>query len=210
MALCEAFSLSRDTRYYKAAKLSIKHIIDKMGPDGGFGYNGPGSDTSVTGWQIMALKSAQQADIHIPKDVWNKLKVYLEKSINPNGSTGYRYKSSPNNSMTAIGMFCRIFLKYPKEDPNIAKARDLLHAAGPVLPNQYYLYYATYCMFQMGGDYWSKWNIKFRDPLIALQEKTGENMGSWGGWQYNAGRVYSTALNLMSLEVYQRFLPVYR
>ena len=112
--------------------------------------------------------------------------------------------------MTAIGMFCRIFLKYPKEDSNIAKARDILHKAGPVLLNQYYLYYATYCMFQMGGDYWSKWNIRFRDPLIALQVKTGENMGSWGGWQYNAGRVYSTALNLMSLEVYQRFLPVYR
>ena len=111
--------------------------------------------------------------------------------------------------MTAIGMFCRIFVGYPKNHPEVFKAAKLIYKAGPKVTNQYYTYYTTYCMFQMGGIEWKNWNNKFRDPLIALQEKSGRNRGSWAGWDHSAGRVYSTALNIMSLEVYQRYLPSY-
>ena len=210
MALCEDCSLAQDNRYYGAAINSIRHIIDKMGPDGGFGYQGPGNDTSVTGWQIMALKSALLADIRVPQNAIIREKAYLKKSINPDGSTGYRYSSGPRNSMTAIGMFCRIFLGYPISDPNIRKAAAILHKTGPVIKDEYGLYYATYCMFQWGGQAWITWNKKFRDPLIAKQVKSGPDKGSWGGAKHAGGRVYKTAMNIMSLEVYQRYLPVYR
>ena len=209
-ALCENCTLTQDRRYYNAAYKSIEHIIQKMGPDGGFGYSGPGGDTSVTGWQIMAYKSARLADIPVPAHVFNKCAVFLQKSVNPDGSTGYSYNKSPRNSMTAVGMFCRIFLNYPRNDPNLIKASGIIHRAGPNVSKEYYLYYGTYCMFQWGGEAWRAWNLKFRDPLIALQEKTGPNRGSWGKWGHGGGRVYATAINIMTLEVYQRFLPVYR
>jgi hypothetical protein len=40
--------------------------------------------------------------------------------------------------------------------------------------------------------------------------KSGPDKGSWGGAKHAGGRVYKTAMNIMSLEVYQRYLPVYR
>jgi hypothetical protein len=64
-------------------------------------------------------------------------------------------------------------------------------------------------MFQMGGDYWKNWNSQFRDRLIAEQFKNPENLrGSWTpGF---GGRVVTTAIAIMALEVYYRYLPVNR
>jgi hypothetical protein len=112
--------------------------------------------------------------------------------------------------MTAIGMFCRIFVGYPRKHPEVFKAAGLIYKHGVDVNDEYYTYYSTYCMFQMGGQEWGKWNNKFRDPLIALQEKSGPNKGSWSKWKHKSGgRVYATAINIMSLEVYQRYMPTY-
>jgi hypothetical protein len=52
-----------------------------------------------------------------------------------------------------------------------------------------------------------------RDQLVAAQRQTGNNAGSWdanGRWGRYGGRVYSTALSTLCLEVYYRFLPLYQ
>ena len=54
-----------------------------------------------------------------------------------------------------------------------------------------------------------------RDPLIALQVKAGHASGSWqpnsmpdmGG--PTGGRLYSTCMAAMILEVYYRYMPLY-
>ena len=211
MAICEDVALTPyDNRYRNVSAKAVGHILTQMGRNGGFGYKGPGRDTSVTGWQIMAIKSAYIAKIYPQFPRVKSILNYLNISYNPNGSTGYQGRSSPNNTMTAVGMFCRIFLNYKKTHPEIRKSASLIVKSGPNVRNEYYTYYATYCMFQMGGKVWEDWNNGFRDPLIALQEKSGENRGSWGkGKHSTGGRVYFTAINIMSLEVYQRYLPVY-
>ena len=211
MAICEDVALTPyDNRYRNVAAKAVGHILTKMGKGGGFGYHGPGTDTSITGWAIMAIKSAYIAKIYPQFPRVKSVLEYLNRSYNPNGSTGYQGRARPNNAMTAVGMFCRIFLNYKKNHPEIIKPASLIIKHGPNVNDEYYTYYATYCMFQIGGKAWKDWNNGFRDPLIALQEKTGKNRGSWGrGKHGSGGRVYFTAINIMSLEVYQRYLPAY-
>jgi len=79
--------------------------------------------------------------------------------------------------------------------------------------NLYYWYYGTLAMYQYGGEPWRRWNVSLRDRLISEQRKLGNTAGSWdpkGPWGAYGGRVYSTALSALSLEVYYRFLPLYQ
>ena len=96
---------------------------------------------------------------------------------------------------------------------------DRLPAEGtPQNPQRdtYYWYYATQVMFHMGGDRWKKWYGNLYPMLIRSQKKEGEYAGSWepngripDAWGRFGGRLYVTTLNLLSLEVYYRHLPIY-
>lgn len=77
----------------------------------------------------------------------------------------------------------------------------------------YYTYYGTLDMFQIGGDLWKNWNTALKAMLLPNQRKDGDFDGSWdplAKWEKCAGRAYSTALGALSLEVYYRYLPMYR
>ncbi|MBC8115621.1 MAG: hypothetical protein H7062_14655, partial [Candidatus Saccharimonas sp.] len=79
--------------------------------------------------------------------------------------------------------------------------------------DEYYWYYGTLAMFQYDGEPWEDWNSSLRDMLIGLQRTSGPHAGSWdpkGKWSGIGGRLYSTALSTMSLEVYYRFLRIYQ
>jgi hypothetical protein len=80
----------------------------------------------------------------------------------------------------------------------------------------YYWYYGTQVMYHMGGKYWEDWNARLHPMLVATQEKNGPSAGSWNPekpvpdrWGPHGGRLYVTTLNLLSLEVYYRLLPLY-
>ncbi len=86
--------------------------------------------------------------------------------------------------------------------------------------NFYYWYYGTLACFQNGGDAWQKWNVKMKAALLPSQCKGGAKDGTpqdvdgswdpnsvWGAW---AGRVYSTSMGALCLEVYYRYLPIYK
>ena len=77
----------------------------------------------------------------------------------------------------------------------------------------YYWYYGTLAMYQYGGPEWKRWNDAMWSSLKGMQIKTGPNAGSWdpkGPWGPYGGRVFSTAMSAMCLEVYYRFLPLYK
>jgi hypothetical protein len=86
--------------------------------------------------------------------------------------------------------------------------------------NFYYYYYATLCQFQAGGDHWNKWNVTMKKVLLDNQRKGGPMDGTLndvdGSWDFEPcffgkrmGRVYTTAMGALCLEVYYRYLPVY-
>ena len=68
------------------------------------------------------------------------------------------------------------------------------------------------CGKRWPAGYWQTWNAALQDALINTQQNAGAAAGSWAPdttWGGYGGRVYSTSLATLCLEVYYRFLPVY-
>jgi hypothetical protein len=84
---------------------------------------------------------------------------------------------------------------------------------GPNPADMYYNYYATQAMHHWGGPKWERWNKVMRDLLVNRQEQEGDSAGSWPmdatHGVHLGGRLYTTCLSVMTLEVYYRFLPIY-
>jgi hypothetical protein len=75
-------------------------------------------------------------------------------------------------------------------------------------PDYYLWYNGTLAMFHAGGDDWKRWNRVVRDRVISLQKHEGCERGSWppdSRWGGSGGRIYTTALAVLTLEVYYRF-----
>ena len=121
-----------------------------------------------------------------------------------------------DGAMTALGLLCRNYLGTKKDDPGQRKGVEWLGARGPARNNVYYNYHATMVMYQNDGpkgQTWKNWNKVMRDMLINSQVKQGDDAGSWyysGNHGEAGGRLMSTCLCAMTLEVYYRYLPVYQ
>jgi hypothetical protein len=124
--------------------------------------------------------------------------------------------------MTAAGVLARIFIgEDPRKHEMIKKGADLMAKLPPTWNAQdgsidmYYWYYATLAMFQIGGDHWKKWNDAMQTSIVANQRMDTEYCqfkGSWDPidpWGPDGGRVYSTAILAMCLEVYYRYDKVF-
>jgi hypothetical protein len=222
-ALAEAYSMqsdkTTDTRIRRPLQKAVKYILDSQNStDGGWRYlKGQISDMSMFGWQLMALKSAEIAGVRIP-DSSKKLmvKFLIDHSVGPKkGLSAYQKDYPVTGTMTAEALFCKQIFRIPRDHPACTEAVEYLMDRLPRRSklNLYYWYYGTLAMFQYGGPEWKKWNDSVRAALVAEQTTAGENAGSWdprGPWGPYGGRVFSTAMSALCLEVYYRFLPLYK
>ena len=117
--------------------------------------------------------------------------------------------------MTAEAWVCRQFLGVGGPGPASTEAAAYLLDRGPKSDtyNIYYWYYGTLAMYQHGGDAWTRWNNEARDEIVRRQVIEGHSAGSWppdeSPYGTKGGRIYSTALATLSLEVYYRYLRLY-
>ncbi|MFO0930364.1 MAG: prenyltransferase/squalene oxidase repeat-containing protein [Gemmataceae bacterium] len=227
IAMCEAYGLTSDPRIKASAQLGLNYIVNAQDPAGGGWRYTPktAGDTSVTGWQLMALKSGQMAGLSVPRQVLKKVEQFLD-SVESSKKGGYAYVpgSDETVTMTAVGALCRQYLGVNPRNPSLLGSVKRVQAAPPAAAadNVYYIYYATQVMHHMGGDAWNFWNLGpdgtgkggIRDTLIAKQDQGQGNRpgqaGSFAGNDHVGGRLGATSLCLLSLEVYYRHLPLYR
>jgi hypothetical protein len=222
-ALAEAYGMQSDpesdTFLAEPLTKAVEYILDNQNPaDGGWRYvKGQSGDMSMFGWQLMALKSAEIAGKKIPRPARDRMIGFLNsRSLGERkGLAGYRAGMEPTPTMTAEALFCKQMLGIDRENAASTEAVEYLMRAKPNRGdvNMYYWYYGTLSMYQYGGKPWQEWNETLRDLLIADQVKSGANAGSWDPtcrWGRYGGRVYSTALCTLCLEVYYRFLPLYQ
>ena len=236
--------MTRDPDLRAPATRAIRYIVDTQHPTlGGWRYTKRDdeptwrkeSDTSVSGWMLMALKSAHMAGLDAPPDVMQKVGRWLDLAQSEGGaryaynpyagtSTEQRQGRVPNLAMTAEGLLMRLYLGWDREHPAMVQGAGYLKenlpemgAADRSLRDVYYWYYATQVMFQMQGDDWAAWNGRLRPLLVESQVDHGPLAGSWhpsrptrDRWAHAGGRVYVTTMNLLMLEVYYRFLPTYK
>lgn len=217
-ALSEAYGMSGDPGLKRPVDRAVGYTLAAQDPTaGGWRYRprDPG-DTSQLGWQLMVLRSAELAGLPIPEKARRGAKKYLDEASSGQygGLAAYRPVESPSRSMTAEALVCRTFLGMTPGNPAAKEAADYLmgELPGDGPKNLYYWYYGTLGMYYLQGTHWHRWNAALQRTLTASQRKTGPQAGSWDPdtvWGGYGGRVYSTAMATLSLEVYYRFLPIY-
>jgi hypothetical protein len=204
------------------AQKAIDFIIKAQHHEGGWRYSpGEPGDTSVVGWQVMALQSARAANLSLRSpigvDVLENASRFLDSVSHKDGSQySYMPRRSPTEVMTAEGLLCRMYLGWNKSDPGLGQGVEYLnrnHLPDNNKPNFYYWYYGTQVFHHSGGEAWENWNLRMREILVDRQVTSGKNAGSWntaGPHADAGGRIYVTSLAICTLEVYYRHTPIFR
>jgi hypothetical protein len=221
MLLCEAYAMTEDPALVAPAQAALNFTYYAQSPsDGGWRYTPRSktpSDTSVSGWLIMAMKSGYMGHLTVPPAAIKGAIGFLDRVGSNNGSLyGYTDKITKPTAApgcTAIGLLCRMYTGWDRSHPGIQEGVKNLVKIGVSKTNIYYNYYATQVLRHYGGPDWDKFNVQLRDFLVAEQGKSGGEAGSWVFPQGHAGeaggRLYSTAMATMILEVYYRHMPLY-
>ena len=195
------------------------------------------ADTSVSGWMMMAMQSGRLAGLNVKTATFDGVDDWLDVAADPENESLYRYNPylvdakgvsriqgrRPSAAMTSVGLLMRIYSGWKKDDPRLLAGADYLlktqlpSDSTPQQRDTYYWYYATQVLKHVGGPHWDEWNNKLRPLLTRSQEKTGDMAGSWhpykpvpDRWGSFGGRIYVTTMNLLSLEVRHRLLPLYQ
>lgn len=225
-ALAEAQAMSGDRRLEPAVLKAVNFSLAAQNAGtGGWRYRpGDTGDTSQMGWQVMALASAKKAGIKIPDQTWNRVDRFLRsvRRGNLGGLASYRPDSPASTSMTAEALYCHLILKEMSglslTEPAADEATNQLLTALPSADhvNLYYWYYATLALHgrahanDRASAAWRTWNDAMTVALLETQVSEGEEAGSWDTtsvWGGYGGRVYTTAMAAMCLEVYYRYAP---
>ncbi len=222
IALCEAFGMTKDPALQTPAQKSLDFIVASQHPQfGGWRYKPRfESDTSVSGWQLMALKSGEMSGLSVSPNAYQGIGKWLDSVESKTLPGQYTYHPSRPVSvaMTAEGLLMRQYLGAKRNDERLIAGADFLRRRLPDLAERdaYFWYYGTQVMFHMQGQHWEEWNARLRDILVTTQLKDGDSSGSWNPdrptpekWAAAGGRHYLTCLNLLMLEVYYRHLPLY-
>ncbi len=216
IVLCEAYAMAKDKSLERPAQAAINFIVYAQDPVGGGWRYQPkqAGDTSVTGWQILALQSGHMAYLSFPPVTIQKAFRFLDSVQSDEGAKyGYTKPEQARITTTAIGLLSRMYLGWKKDNPTLRRGVEWLAKEGPSETNLYYNYYATQVMWHWGGEEWKQWHRVIRDRLVKSQATEGHEAGSWGADKGDhgtklGGRLYHTAMAAMILEVqhHRRFL----
>ena len=246
LALCEGYGMTGDPQLKRPAQAAIDYLVATQHRElGGWRYEvGTNADLSVTGWQLLALRSGELAGLNVPPQTYERIRECVEQCRDEEGRQAlFRYNPwasptdprtrhgrQPSTVMTSVGLLAQLQLGSDRTNPQIRAAGDHLLANLPrhgataevaatgTLGNPgrdtYYWYYATQAMFHLGDEYWQAWHEQLFPLLIESQTASGPLAGSWDArqpvpdkWATYGGRLYVTAMNLLSLEVANRHLP---
>ena len=227
IVLCEAYGMSKDPRLKAPAQEAIKYICSAQHPElGGWHYYLPGGtktagDLSVVGWQLMALKSAQMSGLSVNPQSMALCSKWLKSCAK--GKAGGLFAYVPDGgaspTMTSVGVLGTQYLGAQRNDARIVEGMNyfMTQLPNPRSRNCYYWYYATQVMHNLPGPEWDQWNRTMRTVLVESQVKDGCALGSWDPnlptpdpWGKHGGRVMVTSIAALTLEVYYRYLPLYK
>jgi hypothetical protein len=228
-AMGEYYTMTKDERFVELLKQAAGYIVSGQAPDGGWSYSyakGPNSDTSVSGWQIQALKAAHLTGLGIPgvDEALERAMLNLKRVQTPDGNFHYHKPGDRGNnpSLVGVGVLCTLFWKETKDKVVRDGIEFMLARDRPEVKYKseyadlYAWYYNTQAALMYGGSAWSKWNRMFQDEVADAQSPDG----SWPpviakdvpGAELQrkpdgAGPVYRTTLCVLMLEVFYRYMP---
>lgn len=238
LMLAEMLGMGVDEEMDKQIRARLKPALDlilrsqKLGKEqrfkGGWRYEPESrdADLSVSVWQVMALRSARNAGLDIPKEAIDQAADYIRRSY-PNyrpeqkgqalQPAGFSYQPDGQGkyAMAAAGLLAMQVCGF-YDDPTVRGSADWLLANKPAWESEWVMYgtyYYAQGMYQRGGKHADEARKIVQSILLPRQAKDGEQAGSWDshyGEERNAGRVYSTSMAILSLSVKHHYLPIYQ
>ena len=214
LALAEALGMTRDRMLVPYVRDAVRFLETSQDMHGGGWRYLPGQpgDTTVTAWQLAALKSAALAGVAVPSPTIHGICEFLDR-VQVHGGEGYGYIAPQGNRpcTSAIGLLCRVYTGWP-EQATLDRGLTKLTTRGPNREAVYQNFYLSQALLLRNHAAWPRWNAKNRDQLVARQDGGGHEAGSWTFTDADTvpgGRLGHTALALLTLEVYYRLLPIY-
>jgi len=210
--LGEVYGMTGDPRCREALLKAVRLIVNSQNPEGGWRYQPVpvDADVSVTICQVMALRSARNAGLSVPKTTIDRAVSYVRRCQNPSDG-GFRYTLAGGGSLfprSAAGV-ATLFYAGIYEDEAIERGLEYVHESGSTdgfgQGSHFFYghYYASQAMFLAGGEDWAKWFPRVRDMIVKAQNADGS-------WRANHGNSYGTAMSLLVIQVPNRLLPIFQ
>ena len=236
-ALSEAYGMTASRQFALPAQKAIDFLVASQTPGKGWRYSPRSgeSDSSVTGWAVMALKSAELSELSFPKSAYDSALAWYGDVTDSERSQAVGYtKKGPDGAsregregfdrhpgMEALGTLALHFMTKRKTEPMRGAMRlvtaDLPEWKATKIDFTYW-HFGSVATFQLDGPdgpMWTRWKDPLIDALVPHQGTTKDGCanGSWDPqedrWGSAGGRVYAVALNALTLEVYYRYANVY-
>ena len=215
IALCEAYGMTHDPALKEVGPEAINFIVYAQDAKGGGWRYTPGApgDTTVTGWMLMALKSGQMAGLEVPSPSIFLAERFLASVQNEDGSQyGYmtpQAGADHDGRRPAVPHVYRLAARQsgaasgrPASDAN--GARRTTTSTTTTTPRRS-------CSTGPGRT-GTPGTARCATSWSATQAKVGHESGSWyfsGRYGEKGGRLYNTAMAIMILEVYYRYMPLF-
>ncbi len=228
-ALGEYYTMTKiagqpDERVLELFRGAVGHIVTGQGPDGGwmYSFDKTQSDTSVSGWQVQALKAAHLSGLNIPgvDTALDRAMINFKRVQTEKGAYGYR-KAEDRWSLTGVGILCELFWRGTRDKEMRRGVEFIMDGLGDsplqyqhAKADLYAWYYHTQAVLMFGGGSWSKWEGMFSKELVKSQSPDGSwpkmTNAAHGNFQTESsitGATYRTTLCVLMLESYYRYLP---
>jgi hypothetical protein len=171
-------------------------------------------DISVAAWQLLALRAAKNLGCDVPAESIDRAVAYVLRCWDPlSGAFFYYPNFRPSVACTGAGI-----LSLEICGKQMHRSRECLKAGDHILkepprwggPRFFYsVYYCSQAMFQLGGEYWTKFRPELHKALLPYQNRNGSWQGI-AGEDSRYGPNYGTAMTVLSLAVEYRLLPIYQ
>jgi hypothetical protein len=213
LALAEALGMTGDRMLVPYVRDGVRFSETAQDLHGGGWRYLPGQpgDTTVTAWQLAALKSAALAGVAVPSPTLDGICRFLDR-VQVRAGEGYGYLAPQDRPCTsAIGLLCRVYTAWP-DGAAIDRGLARLAKRGPDREAVYQNFYLSQALLLRNHPAWPRWNRRNRDQLVARQADVGHEAGSWSFVDPDTapgGRLGHTALAILTLEVYYRLLPIF-
>ncbi|RMF90293.1 MAG: prenyltransferase [Planctomycetota bacterium] len=211
MFLAECYGTSQRPDLREKLSRAVRLIVNTQNSEGGWRYQPQrlGADISVTICQVMALRAAKNAGIHVPRETVERCIEYVRKCQNPDG--GFRYMLTSGDSAFArsaagvTALYSAGVYEGEELEAGLRYLMQFVPQPGEVARESYFYYGHYYCvqaMWQAGGSRWTAYYPAIRDELLARQLPDGS-------WSSPFSPEYGTAMACIILQVPNNCLPIF-
>ena len=210
--LAEAYGMSVREELREKLQRAVELIVATQNSEGGWRYQPVprDADLSVTVCQVMALRAARNAGIHVPHETIDRSINYVKRCQNPDGGFMYMVQGGqsafPRSAAGVVALYSAGIYDGPEIDKGLEYLDQFLPRGSAFNRESHFFYghyYAVQAMWHAGGERWGKWYPAIRDSLIERQREDGS-------WMDSICQEYGTSMACVILQMPNNYLPIFQ